>query len=337
MVDALQYASLALGAAATLVVAVLVLRRLRLSRQERQRGAVEDGLRDFALALADGDAVELPPLGRHDAAVFAGMLARYARQLAGEPRAHLAAFFESAGHVDAQVAQLSARAGWKRAAAAAALGDMGSARAVPALVGALDDPDRDVRAAATRALGLLEAPAAVEPIVEQLATGRVQRSVAGWALMQIGAPALEPLRGLLRDGDWRVRATAVEVLGFAGEAADAPTLVGLLRDPSAEVRAKSAHALGRLGASDAAARLRASLDDRIFFVRAAAARALGQIGDTPSVPALIRQAQTDRFEAAQAAARALAELNPNALSALVGLPTEANAHLREAKGLAGIL
>ena len=336
MVNALQIASLALALAATMFVLVLVLRRVMLSREERQRRAIEERLRDHALALIDGDPVDLPPLDRHEASVFVRMLARYARQLSGEPREHIARFFEAGGHVKHQAELLHARRVWKRAAAAATLGDMGSPEAVPALLDALGDSERDVRAAATRSLALLGAAVAVEAIVEELANNRVQRAVGGWALMKIGTPALTRLRGLLRHEDANVRAVAAELIGLIGEASDSPELIELLRDPSAEVRAKSAHALGRLGAGEAAAMLRGALGDRIFFVRAAAARALGQIGDRPSVPALVHQAQTDRFEAAQAAARALAELSPRGLSAVAQLPT-GNVHLREAAGLAEIL
>jgi hypothetical protein len=336
MFSALQIASLALALAATAFVLVLVLRRVMLSREERQRHEVEERLRDHAMALIDGDAVELPPLDRQEASVFARMLARYSRQLAGEPRAHIARFFESGGHVAEQAELLKVRRAWRRAAAAATLGDMASPDAIPALMDALGDPERDVRAAATRSLAVLGASVAVEAIVEELANDRVQRAVGGWALMQIGAPALTRLRGLLRHEGANVRSVAAELIGLIGDASDSPELIELLRDPSAEVRAKSAHALGRLGAGQAAAMLRGALGDRIFFVRAAAARALGQLGDRPSVPALVHQAQTDRFEAAQAAARALAELSPRGLSAIADMPT-GNVHLREAAGLAEIL
>jgi HEAT repeat protein len=336
MANALQIASLALAVAATAFVLVLVLRRLMLSREERERHAVEERLRDQALAIVDGDEVAMPDLARGQAAIFARMLARYSRQLSGEPREHIARYFEGGGHIDHQVELLRSRRAWKRASAAATLGDMASPQAIPALIDALDDPERDVRAAATRSLAVLGASVAVEPIVEALANGRVQRAVGGWALMQIGAPALTRLRGLLRHDDARVRASAAELIGLVGEASDAAELIGLLRDPSAEVRAKSAHALGRLGAGEAAAMLRGALGDRIFFVRAAAARALGQLDDEPSIPALVHQAQTDRFEAAQAAARALTALSPEGLSAMATLPT-ARAHLREAAGLAEVL
>jgi HEAT repeat protein len=336
MTSALQIASLALALAATVVVLVLVLRRLMLSREQRERDAVETRLRDVALALVDGDAVELPTLAPRDAAVFARMLARYSRQLSGAPRAHIARFFEAGGHVTHQLELLRARPVWRRAAAAATLGDMASGAAIPALLDALDDPEREVRAAATRSLAVLDAPVAVAPIVAALAAGRVQRAVGGWALMKLGESALPSLRELVEHEDADIRAAAVELLGLTGDASDSGQLVERLRDPAAEVRAKAAHALGRLGAADAALALREALGDRIFFVRAAVARALGQIGDRPSAVALVHQAQTDRFEAAQAAARALAELEPVGLAAAAEVAV-AGEHLREAAGMAEVL
>jgi hypothetical protein len=336
MTSALQIASLALALASTGFVLVLVVRRLMLSREQREREAVEHRLRDTALALVDGDVVEPPDLGPRDAAVFARMLARYSRQLSGEPRLHIARFFEAGGHITHQLELLRARQVWRRAAAAATLGDMASGAAILALLEALDDPEREVRAAATRSLAVLGAPVAVAPIVAALAAGRVQRAVGGWALMKLGEDALPSLRELVDHQDADIRATAVELLGLTGNASDSGQLVERLRDPAAEVRAKAAHALGRLGAADAGLALRDALGDRIFFVRAAVARALGKIGDRASAAALVHQAQTDRFEAAQAAARALAELEPVGLAAAAAVPV-AGPHLREAAGLAEIL
>jgi HEAT repeat protein len=213
---------------------------------------------------------------------------------------------------------------------------MASPVAIPALLDALDDPEREVRAAASRSLALLGASVAVAPIVEALAAGRIQRAVGGWALMKLGDTALTSLRGLVGHQDAAIRATAVELVGLIGNASDSAQLIVHLSDPAAEVRAKAAHALGRLGAADAAVALRGGLGDRIFFVRAAAARALGQIGDRASSAALVHQAQTDRFEAAQAAARALAELEPLGLAAAASVAA-ARPHLREAADLAGMV
>jgi hypothetical protein len=335
MINALQVASLALALAATAFVLVLVLRRVALAREERRRDAVEAQLRDLALALVDGDLVEVPVLDRREAAIFARMLARYARQLSGEPRDHIARFFEAGGHVDEQIRLLGSRRVWRRAAACATLGDMASPATIPALLDMLDDSERDVRAAATRSLALLGAAVAVAPLVEALAANRVQRAVGGWALMKLGEAALPSLRGLVEHQDADIRATAVELVGLTGGASDSGRLIERLRDPAAEVRAKAAHALGRLGAANAAVALRVALGDRIFFVRAAAASALGQIGDRPSSAALVHQAQTDRFEAAQAAARALVELEPLGLAAAASVAA-AKPHLREAAGLARI-
>jgi hypothetical protein len=335
MIETLQLASLALAFASTLFVLVLVLRRVSLAREERQRVAIEERLRDTALSLVDGEAVPLPELNRTEAEVFAGMLARYARQLAGEPRGHIARYFENGGHVDAETGRLGSRAIWRRAAAAAVLGDMGSRGAIPALIELLDDPAREVRAAAARSLAILDADEAVAPLVRALAEGRLQRAVVGWALMRLGEPAVPRLHPLLGSDNADVRAAAVELIGLIGSAADAPAVLERLRDPAAEVRAKSARALGRLGAAQAAAALRDALGDRIFFVRAAAARALGDIGDAASAAALVRQAQTDRFEAAHAAALALAEISPQALEGIATLST-ATDHVREAAGLAAL-
>src|SRR3954453_3101695 len=184
MVQALQLASLALALAATAFVLVLVLRRMVLSREERQRHDVEERLRDDALALVDGDHVALPELRRGEAEIFARMLARYSRQLSGEPREHIARYFEDGGHVSHQIGLLEARRSWKRAAAAATLGDMASPAAIPPLIDSLEDPERDVRAAATRSLALLGASVAGAPIVETLAP-----RVAGGARPLLGGGA----------------------------------------------------------------------------------------------------------------------------------------------------
>jgi hypothetical protein len=326
--------SLALAVAATAFVLVLVLRRVTLAREERQRVAIENRLRDTALALVDGDEVEMPTLKRHEAAVFAGLLNRYSRQLSGEPREHIATYFEAGGFVAHEESNMRrARRPWKRAASAAVLGDMSSRTAIPALMEALDDPERDVRASAARSLALLQATESIEALVEALAAGRIQRAVGGWALMQMGEAAVPELRALLDSDDGDVRSVAVELLGLTGSAAESVVLIERLRDPRAEVRAKAARALGRLGAADAATALRGLLSDRIFFVRAAAARALGEIGDRASSAALVHLAQTDRFEAAQAAARALAEIEPMGLEAAASVRA-AKDHLREAAALA---
>jgi HEAT repeat protein len=312
MIRALEVASLALAAAAALFVLVLAARRVQLARRARRIAAAEARLRPLALAIIDGE--EAPEeLVRADTAIVAAVLSRYARRLSGEPREHIAAFFERSGHLAASVRALGSGRAWRRAAAAFALGDMGHDGAIAPLVQALADPSREVRSAAARSLGASGAVAGVEPLVTALATGTVPRAIAGSALLAIGAEAVPSLLALTASTDDRVRAAAVELLGHLGDAGDAREFSHRLRDAAAEVRAKTARALGRLGAEQAAADLRAALQDRIPDVRAAAAIALGDIGDRAAVRPLWDQARSDRYEPARAAAGALVAIDQSLL------------------------
>jgi len=337
MIDALALGSVALVAASAALLAVLVARRFSLARAARRRRDAEERLQPFALSLvADDEEVgEPPPLSPDDAVAFAGLLARYARRLRGRSAERIARYFERNGFVAREVAALADRRGWRRATAAYALGDMFATSAVRQLLAALDDRDHDVRAAAARSLGRLGAVEAVEPLVEALAGRRVPPAVVGFALVQIGPPALPGLKELLAHEDPAVRARASELVGLLGDAGDARPLLRGLSDSSADVRARSARALGRLGDEDAAAALRRALDDRVPFVRTAAAHALGAIGDAAAFPALLEQAQTDEFYPAQAAASALVAIDPDRAAAAASRP-DAGPHVFDAADRAAL-
>jgi HEAT repeats len=304
------WSALALTALSVAFVLLLALRRFALAKEARRHVAAEQRLEPLALALASGERVELAGLGVDDAEVVAGLLGRYVRQLRGQARVDIAGFFEQRGFVEREIGKLRSRRIWKRARAAHLLGDMGSPRAAGPLLAALEDPKREVRAAAARSLGTLQCVEAVEPLVDALVSGRIPRAVAGQALLTIGSDSRDRLRGLVPHADPDVRAVAVELLGLVGAASDAPLVATHLRDSAAEVRAKAARALGRLGAEDEAANLRQTLDDRIPFVRATAAIALGMVADRKAGPALLEQARKDQFDPAHAAAYALAGVDP---------------------------
>jgi HEAT repeat protein len=333
MIPALGWASCVLGAATLLLLFILATRRVTLARDARRRLSAEERLRPVVLALVETGAEPPPSLSGKEIHVLATILARYARQLRGEALTNFAAYFERRGDVEREVATLSSRRAWRRAAAAHSLGGMGSLNAVPALVEALSDPDRDVAAAAARSLGRLRAVEAVEALVYALVDGRLPRAVTAHALLSIGTGGVPRLRGLLTEGPAEVTVFALDLIGLLGTAGDSSQLIELLRDPSAEVRAHAARALGRLGAEEAAEELRRALADRIPFVRVNAAHALGAIGDTLAVPILARQAREDGFDAAEAAARALARVAPQILPAVAAEPG-AGPHLAQAADLA---
>jgi HEAT repeat protein len=332
VLEAVPLASFALLGANVLIAIVLAARRINLGRSERRRAEMEARLRPLALALVHGEAPQVPPLGERDAVAFARLLTRYARQLHGEVREQVADFFESRGHLAAELAALDDRRGWRRATAAYALGDMGSDSACPRLVAALADPEQDVRSAAARSLGRLGSIDAVESLARALASEALPRSVGGQALLAIGPGALPGLDKLLSHPDAATRAVATELIGLLGGGSEIAALRGRLRDTSSEVRAKAARALGRLGAADAVADLRPALDDRVPFVRAAAAGALGALGDEGAFEALVEKATGDEYVPAHAAAQALARIDRTALLAVAKAPDSAP-HLREAADL----
>jgi HEAT repeat protein len=331
VIRALELAAGALSVLALVTMLVLIARRFVLSRAQRRREEQERALRPLALALVDGDDPDVEVDAAQERAL-ASILARYARKLRGEGRAEITQFFEERGGVDRELRRLRSRRGSHRAAAAFALGDMGSPRAAEPLIAALDDRVRDVRSSAARSLGMLEAQEAVPRLVRSLAGREVPRAIAGGALLAIGSSAAPALRALLSAAEPEVRANAAELIGFTGDAGDADELAGALGDDAAEVRAAAARALGRLGARAAAADLREALGDPAPFVRTAAAHALGRIGDRDAFDALALVAQVDEYDPAQAAAQALAAVDPRRARDL-GTTQDASAHLHEAAAL----
>jgi HEAT repeat protein len=332
---AVAWASVPLAGLGLLFVCTLALRRVALAREERRSLEAEERLRPLALRLLDG-ATPNRKLSHGDAERLAALLGRLARNLSGEARAHVAAFFEAHGFVARSLADLHRRQGWRRAQAAFLLGDMGSPQAVEPLIAALADDDHEVRAVAARSLGRLGDVAAVEPLVYALVQGRVPRAVAGQSLLSLGQSSLPRLRPLVHAPESEVRAVAVELIGLLGDAGEGPFLIDRICDSSAEVRAKTCRALGRLGASEAARELRTALVDRVPFVRATAAHALGALGDRSAAPSLLRQARYDSFDPAQAAARALAKVDPASLWAAARQSGGAGPHVAEAADLTAV-
>ena len=330
--ELLGLAILVLDVGALLFLLVLVGRRSWVAYREAQRDQAVPALRTAALELIE-DGGDPPPLRGSDARVFAQLLEGYSQVVRGEPRGRIAAYFEATGGVDEQLALLRSRRAFRRATAAFTLGDMGSMRAVPALLAALDDRRRAVRAAAARSLGRLGSEDAIEPLITAGVERQIPRDVVSLALFDIGPPAVPRLLELTAHERPLVRAAAVELVGYLGDARDCGHVDAMLRDTSADVRAATAGALGRLGASTARDALVDALDDRVPTVRVAASHALGQIGGRRALDGLLRVARTDQHDAAAAAAHAAARIDP-ALVVRVAEQPGAGPYLREAADFA---
>lgn len=165
-------------------------------------------------------------------------------------------------------------------------GPIGEAR----LLSALDEPDAEVRAAAAASLGERGTAAAVPALVTRLEVvagleeleGEDELASLTRALVQLSKAAdpdvhsrIVDLLGQRLEGSPEcVRLALAAVLGRIGRADDEKLVGWLLKDPSAGVRRAAVQALGRLGDGRASEPLRLALADEAASVRIAAARAL---------------------------------------------------------------
>ena len=163
--------------------------------------------------------------------------------------------------------------------------------ALPALIKALEDPDRQVWAYAVTAIANLgpEAAEAVPKLLEGLdsrkSRGFRPRDKAqilfrnAYALTQIGEAAKPELLASLKSDDTPLRIGATRALGAMGaKAADAlPTLIDNLSHEDEDLRTETAEALATIG-KPSVPLLVAALGNSEARVRASGARALGLLG-----------------------------------------------------------
>jgi HEAT repeat protein len=140
------------------------------------------------------------------------------------------------------------------------------------------------------------------------------------ALVEIGAPAVEPLKEALKARNEDVRRAAATALGILGDArAVLPLLeilaekadtwrLTLLNEEDESLRAAAARALGKIGDARALPGLIAALKKAAFGLRRAAAEALRAIGDARAVPALLGALKDRDAAVREEAAAALALL-----------------------------
>lgn len=124
-----------------------------------------------------------------------------------------------------------------RIAAANALARLDEPSVLPAVVGALSDPDPRVRLRACHACGTFADPRAVPGLTERLDDEPRVRRAAANALGAIGTDrALDPLVDLLEDPDESLRRIAAGALGNASDPKPIEPLARALGDESAVVR-----------------------------------------------------------------------------------------------------
>lgn len=181
-----------------------------------------------------------------------------------------------------------------RMVAADALGDVvepdDRAKAVHALIGALQDPSAGVRSEAALSLGDLESEAAVAPLCACMDDGApLVRQSAVIALGRLGfASSFDEVADRLAHGAPDVRFVAATSLVEIDPARASPHLIRALDDSDSEVVAATAIALGAVGDTSAIEPLRARLDAWSDNARTQfdLGYALAQLGHAPSMSIL---------------------------------------------------
>lgn len=246
--------------------------------------------------------------------------------------------FEKLGYADHYIALVKTGNRWEQALGAERLGRMRCASALPALLGALESPNTDLKLMAIHAVGLIGDGAAVAPLVRMLRnsalTGEeVSRKVIASSIISFGPAASRELTVGLTHHDWRVRSACLDLLGETGGATLAPLFMKMLADPEQDVRAKAAKGLGRFRCAESAPRLEESLFDRHWVVRLHSARSLGLIKEERSVPALARKLSDRNWQVRRAAAEALGAIGDSAYLELLKAFVDSTDHYAREQAL----
>jgi HEAT repeat protein len=163
--------------------------------------------------------------------------------------------------------------------AAKALGMISAIDSIEPLMKALDDPAREVRAAAAVALARYHHPLAAQTIIDYLPKAKPRvRPALIYALA--GIDDLIAVRELVRLGTTRdpnMRAAVAYALGKLRDRRALTTLLAMLHDEDAAVRANAAHALGNYPGNETIEALIGALDDEREAVRESVAEALFEL------------------------------------------------------------
>jgi HEAT repeat protein len=232
---------------------------------------------------------------------------------------------------DALTDSLGAGIGQEIAAAMAAQTSVAAdPKTVEALIGALADPDPDVREMVVSTLGRMRDPRVVDALLPLLKDGNADvREQAVAALAHTGDPrAATAVAAMIDDVSPEIREQAVHFLGRARNRETMPALLKALKDPSADVREQAAYSLGQFRDVSAVDPLLDLLKDPSPDVREQTVYALGQTRDGRAVDGLIATWQPERDVVSKRPGTGRLR-DSKALPSLVAALRDADADVRE--------
>ncbi len=117
-------------------------------------------------------------------------------------------------------------------------------------------------------LGMSRNPDCIEIFIQALRDPeKAVRAQATRALASVGEPASERLIALLEDPDWKVRYRAIEALGLIRDKRIVDPIIERLSDEKDHVRYMAVKALGEIGARDAIDQISSLHGDENLYVR----------------------------------------------------------------------
>jgi HEAT repeat protein len=128
-------------------------------------------------------------------------------------------------------------------------------------------------------------------------------------LVELGAPAVAPLLGCLKDEDYNRRQGAARALGELGDKRAVDPLIACLQDDNADVKKNATKSLGELGDKRAVAPLIDVFKNEDTEIKTSAAEALDSLGDSAAVAPLTAALTDTDAGLRQACAQALDKLH----------------------------
>lgn len=212
-------------------------------------------------------------------------LERYAIMLKGSALADIRVLYECLDLKKQGMKMIHSLFWWRRLEGVRLLGAAGGEDISGVLLKCLNDSHNIVRLAAARALGSVNDPNAIEPILEIMAnTKQMSRRQLAQTIIAFGPSAHPYLRQVIRKElakprDSRLIAMLLEVLALTGDIASSPEIRAALMSPQLEIRIAAFKSSILLHLPLSYLEIKNGLTDQEWPVRAQAALAAGKMGD----------------------------------------------------------